>query len=59
MQKTITAIVFAAFVLPAGASTLLFSTGSPDGKIGTLSMPAGPGSLETETADVSFSVRTR
>jgi len=51
MQKTITAIVFAAFVLPAGASTLLFSTGSPDGKIGTLSMPAGPGSLETETAD--------
>jgi hypothetical protein len=29
----------------------LFSTGSPDGKIATLSRPAGPGGLETETAD--------
>ena len=28
-----------------------FSTGDPDGKIGTLSRPAGPGLLETETAD--------
>lgn len=40
----------AAFVLPVGASTL-FSTGSPDGKIATLSRPASPGLLETETAD--------
>jgi hypothetical protein len=29
----------------------LFSTGSPDGKIATLSRPASPGLLETETAD--------
>ncbi|HEY6769475.1 MAG TPA: PEP-CTERM sorting domain-containing protein [Candidatus Sulfotelmatobacter sp.] len=29
----------------------LFSTGSPDGKMATLSRPAGPGGLETETAD--------
>ena len=29
----------------------LFSTGSPDGKIATLSQPARPGGLETETAD--------
>jgi hypothetical protein len=36
---------------PAGAATLLFSTGSPDGKIATLSRPAGAGLLETETAD--------
>jgi hypothetical protein len=38
------------FALPSGAATL-FSTGTPDGKIGTLSRPAGPGLLETETAD--------
>jgi hypothetical protein len=37
--------------LPSGAATLLFSTGSPDGKIGTLSRPAGSSLLETETAD--------
>jgi hypothetical protein len=37
--------------LPVSASTLLFSTGSPDGKIATLSRPAGTGLLETETAD--------
>lgn len=41
----------ATFVLPAGASTLLFSTGSPDGKIATLSRPASGTLLETETAD--------
>lgn len=37
--------------LPVTASTLLFSTGSPDGRIATLSRPAGTGLLETETAD--------
>ena len=37
--------------LSAGAATLLFSTGSPDGKIGTLSRPSGPSQIETETAD--------
>jgi hypothetical protein len=34
----------------AGPITL-FSTGSPDGKIATLSRPASPGLLEAETAD--------
>jgi PEP-CTERM motif len=52
MQKTLSVIAcIASFALPAGAATLLFSTGSPDGRIGTLSRPAGPGLLETETAD--------
>jgi hypothetical protein len=37
--------------LPVRASTLLFSTGNPDGKIATLSRPASTGLLETETAD--------
>ena len=51
MQKTLSLMTcVVAFVLPAGAATL-FSTGTPDGKIGTLSRTAGPGLLETETAD--------
>src|SRR5713101_6975388 len=51
MQKALSVFAcIATFVLPGGAATL-FSTGSPDGKIGTLSRPAGPGQLETETAD--------
>ncbi len=36
---------------PAPASVFFFSTGSPDGKIATLSRPATAGKLETETAD--------
>ena len=35
----------------ATADTFTFSTGNPDGKLGSLSRPAGPGKLETETAD--------
>src|SRR5579864_8409963 len=35
----------------AATIPFFFSTGNPDGKIGTLSRPAGPGLLETETAD--------
>jgi hypothetical protein len=35
----------------ASAATFLFSTGDPDGKIATLSRPASPGELQTETAD--------
>ena len=41
-------------VAPATASSILpffFSTGNPDGKIGTASRPAATGVLETETAD--------
>jgi hypothetical protein len=36
---------------PAAADTFFFSTGTPDGKIATLSRQASPGLLETETAD--------
>jgi len=38
--------------LPAAADAFMFSTGSPDGRIATLSRPnLGPGLIETETAD--------
>jgi len=37
--------------VPAGATPFSFSTGTPDGKIATLSRPASTGVLETETAD--------
>ena len=37
--------------MPAVADTVLFSTGDPDGKIGTLSTPANANRLQTETAD--------
>jgi hypothetical protein len=49
----IAAIALTAMVapLPAAADALIFSTGSPDGRIGTLSRPSGPGQLQTETAD--------
>jgi len=36
---------------PAAADSFTFSTGSPDGKVATLSRVASPGKLETETAD--------
>src|ERR1700682_2156760 len=36
---------------PAAAGPFFFSTGNPDGLIGTASRPASPGKLETETAD--------
>jgi hypothetical protein len=36
---------------PARADMFFFSTGSPDGKVATLSRIASPGKLETETAD--------
>ena len=35
----------------ASASSFTFSTGSPDGKIATLSRPSSPGKIQTETAD--------
>ena len=35
----------------ASAGAFFFSTGNPDGKIATLSRPASPGKMETETAD--------
>ena len=36
---------------PAAADAFFFSTGNPDGLIGTASRQASPGKLETETAD--------
>ena len=38
-------------VTPATAQSFSFGTGSPDGKIATLSRTASAGKLETETAD--------
>jgi hypothetical protein len=35
----------------ASADIFSFSTGNPDGKIATLSRPAGPNNIQTETAD--------
>jgi hypothetical protein len=37
--------------IQASAASFTFSTGDPDGKIGTLSRPPSPGNLQTETAD--------
>jgi hypothetical protein len=50
-----------AFVIsPASAGLFSFSTGDPDGKIATLSRPAGGGAIQTETADdFIFSQKSR
>jgi hypothetical protein len=47
------ALLVAAHLLvsSAEASPFFFSTGSPDGLIGTLSRPSAPGQIQTETAD--------
>jgi hypothetical protein len=37
--------------LPASADSFAFSTGNPDGLVGTLSRPASGGTIQTETAD--------
>jgi hypothetical protein len=37
--------------MPASADSFVFSTGNPDGLIGTLSRPASAGLIQTETAD--------
>ena len=49
VAATVTAGVWLA--TPAWADPFFFSTGTPDGLLGTLSQPAGTGHLETETAD--------
>jgi len=41
----------AIFAVPASAAPFLFSTGNPDGRIGTLSQPGTVGAVETESAD--------
>jgi hypothetical protein len=51
--KLVAALAMAGFLLapPAAAGVFFFSTGNPDGLIGTLSRPASLGLLQTETAD--------
>ena len=57
LAKTVTlalASTLSALVLLAGqasAASFSFSTGDPDGKIGTLSRPPSTGQIQTETAD--------
>jgi hypothetical protein len=53
MAKLGAALAMAGFFLagPAAAGVFFFSTGDPDGLIGTLSRPAGAGHIQTETAD--------
>jgi hypothetical protein len=54
MSVGLTALALAlavCFAIPAWADSFSFSTGSPDGKLGALSRPAGSQGLETETAD--------
>ena len=46
---TVSVAIFIA--MPAAADSFNFSTGLPDGLIGTLSRPASAGILQTETAD--------
>ncbi|HEV2200470.1 MAG TPA: PEP-CTERM sorting domain-containing protein [Bryobacteraceae bacterium] len=47
----LTTVGFLTATATAGTIPFFFSTGNPDGKIGTLSRPAATGQLETETAD--------
>ena len=56
MKKLFTGLGLTGFLVVApasvsAASPFFFSTGNPDGKIGSLSRPAATGLLETETAD--------
>jgi hypothetical protein len=51
LSKTRTGIAALVMPLPAVADAFMFSTGAPDGRIGTLSRPSSPGLLQTETAD--------
>src|SRR5438552_7486467 len=49
LASTLSALLLLA--AQASATSFSFSTGDPDGKIGTLSRPASPGKIQTETAD--------
>lgn len=52
ISVTVLTLVFSALVaVAARADSFSFSTGSPDGKLGALSRPAGSQGQETETAD--------
>ncbi len=49
LASTLSALLL--LVSQASAGSFSFSTGDPDGKIGTLSRPSSPGKIQTETAD--------
>src|SRR5215472_16278556 len=50
-QTTFGALTLLLLAWRVSAASFSFSTGEPDGKIATLSRPASPGKLQTETAD--------
>src|SRR5215471_16253070 len=50
-QTSVGACALLLLAFQASADSFVFSTGEPDGKIATLSRPASPGKLQTETAD--------
>ena len=50
-MASIGAIAALMLVTQSQATPFTFSTGDPDGKIATLSRPAGPAGIQTETAD--------
>src|SRR5438132_13957268 len=49
LASTLSALLLLAAQAPAASFS--FSTGDPDGKIGTLSRPPSTGQIQTETAD--------
>jgi len=51
LALTLTFTVLVLIASRASAQSFTFSTGSPDGLIGTLSRPASDGMIQTETAD--------
>jgi hypothetical protein len=50
-EITLAALASLLIISQASAASFSFSTGNPDGKVATLSRPASPGLLQTETAD--------
>jgi hypothetical protein len=50
-KTTVAALASLLLISQASAAAFSFSTGDPDGKIATLSRPASPGIIQTETAD--------
>jgi hypothetical protein len=50
-KTSVGALALLMLVSQASAASFSFSTGDPDGKIATLSRPASPGKIQTETAD--------
>lgn len=51
MTLGLTAFLSVSLLSPVGADTFSFSTGTPDGRIGTASRPESSGKIEIESAD--------